>query len=303
MKGDEKVRLTLGRWTDVAKKINPQELKSVTLGHVNVGKCCKELFTVLSQCAKCTSLILDYVMDCTDDNRDLAHYLSITMKHLTGLIAISLTNTNLMSGWGKVLSSISSCQIRVLFLIGKDLGGQGKVLRELLTRLKQLRFLELINSGLEGQEMLDVLEQLPISCPLLEGLDVAGHELNEAGDKLVHAVTRLPKLRVLNIENCHLQGTITSNILQQISKDIVVLSISLNQLVPDTPASIFNHIKQCKSLQYLKVSSSQFKETAQLNSILSEHGGHLLVDATNEHKECENLNKQMTKILEECLYE
>ena len=268
-----------------------------------MGECCQELFDFISECINCTQLLIYNVIDNTDKNSDLSHHLSVSIKNLTRLICIDIRDTNLSRGWREVLSSITSPHIRVLILDDDNLGGQGEVLEDLMTRLPQLRYLNLNDSGLGGEEMLGVLYKLPVSSPLLQGLMVAGHDLSKAGDRLVQALTGLPKIRLLNIETCKLQGTVISNILHQINTDIEVLLLDRNKPVPDTGPSVFDHIKQCQSLQYMKVSSSQFTKTAlsQLDSSLSAHGGHLLVDATSKHKEWGNLIKQSTRIRNECL--
>ena len=268
-----------------------------------MGECCQELFDFISECINCTRLIIVNVIDNTDKNSDLSHHLSVSIKNLTRLICIYIRDTNLSRGWREVLSSITSPHIRVLILYDDNLRGQGEVLEDLLTRLPQLRFLGLNGSGLGGEEMLGVLYQLPVSSPLLQGLMVGSHDLSKDGDRLVQALTGLPKIRVLNIETCKLQGTVISNVLHQINTDIEVLCIDRNQPVPDTAPSVIDHIKQCQSLQYLTVSSSQFTEKAlsQLDSSLSAHGGHLLVDATSKHKEWGNLIEQLDRICDECL--
>ena len=281
-----------------------------------MGECCQELFDFISECINCTRLIIVNVIDNTDKNSDLSHHhpvaikklirlitpnvkgnkdknsdlshhLSVSIKNLTRLIEIDIRDTNLSGGWREVLD------------------GQGEVLEGLLTRLPQLRILGLNDSGLGWEEMLGVLYQLPVSSPLLQGLLVTGHDLSKAGDRLVQALTGLPKIRLLNIGNCKLPGTVISHILHQINTDIEVLLLDRNQPVPGTGPSVIDHIKQCQSLQYMKVSSSQFTKTAlsQLDSSLSAHGGHLLVDVTSKHKEWGDVNKQFNRIRDECLNE
>ena len=151
--------------------------------------------------------------------------------------------------------------------------------------------------------MLGVLYQLPTSSPLLQALMVDSHDLSKAGYRLVQAMTGLPKIGALSIENCKLPGTVISNILHQINTDIEVLCIDYNEAVPDTAPSVIDHIKQCQSLQYLMVSSSQFTKTAlsQLDSSLSAHGGHLLVDASPGDKDYQAVVEQLTRICDECL--
>ena len=295
--------LTPRHWTGTARKINHHSIKVIRIKKVNVGECCQELFVFISKCINCIELLIYNVIDNTDKNSDLSHHLSVSIKNLTRLIRIDIRDTSLSRGWREVLSSITSPHIRVLTLWGDNLGGQGEVLKDLLTRLPQLRILGLNRSGLGGEEMLGVLYQLPVSSPLLQGLEVGRHDLSKDGDRLVQALTGLPKIRALNIQNCKLQGTVISNILHQINTDIEVLCIDWNQPVPDTGPSVIDHIKQCQSLQYLTVSSSQFTKTAlsQLDSSLSAHGGHLIVDATPDDKEAGNLIKQLHRICYECM--
>ena len=298
-------RLTPGSWKVTARRINHQRIKSIRIKKVNVGECCQELFDFISDCINCTQLRIVNVIDNTDKNSDLSHHLSVAIKNRTRLIEIDICDTNLSRGWREVLSSITSPHIRVLSLYDNNLGGQGEVLEDLLTKLPQLRILQLNRSGLGGEEMLGVLYQLPVSSPLLQGLLVDSHDLSKAGDRLLQALTGLPKIRLLTIGNCKLPGTVISHILHQINTDIEVLCINDNEAVPDTGPSVFDHINQCQSLQYLTVSSSQFTKTAlsELDSSLSAHEGHLLVDATTKHKERGNLIKQLNRICDECLNE
>ena len=132
------------------------------------------LFDFISECINCTFLSIYKVIDDTDNNSDLSHHLSVSIKKLTRLIVIDIRDTNLSRGRGEDLSSITSPYLRVLNLHDDNLGGQGEVLEGLLTRLPQLRYLELAGSGLGGEEMLDVLYQLPVSSPLLQMLDDTG---------------------------------------------------------------------------------------------------------------------------------
>ena len=87
--------------------------------------------------------------------------------------------------------------------------------------------------------------------------------------------------------------------------DIEVLLVDRNQPAPDTALkSVFDHIKQYKSLHYLTVSSSHFTKTAlsQFHSSLSAHGGHLLVEVITNIKKG-NLIKQLDRIRDECFNE
>ena len=298
------MRLTPRRWRETASKVNPQEVKGIRIKKVNVGECCQELFDFISECINCTRLIIVNVIDNTDKNSDLSHHLSVSIKNLTRLIEIDIRNTHLSRGWREVLSSITSPHIRVLTLYDDNLGGQGEVLEGLLTRLPQLRWLGLGGSGLGGEEMLGVLYQLSVSTLLLQGLILDGLDLSKALDRLLQVLSRSPKLRALSIEKCKLLGTVISNIIHQINTDIEVLCINDNKTVPDTAPSVIDHIKQCQSLQYLKVSSSQFTKTAlsQLDSSLSAHGGHLLVDASHGDKDDQAVSVQLGRIRDDVLY-
>ena len=301
--GPGRVRLTPRRWRATARKVNPKKVNVICVEKVNVGECCQELFDFISKCINCTKLLIYNVIDDTDKNSDLSHHLSVSIKNLTRLIEIDICDTNLSRGWREVLSSIASPHIRAFILDRASLGGQGEVLEGLLTRLPHLRFLQLLNSGLADNEILNVMYQLPTSSPHLQGLLVAGHDLTKAGDNLVQVMAGLPKIRGLNMANCELKGTVIRNILHQINTDIEVLLLDRNQPVPDTAPSVIDHINQCQSLQYLTVSSSQFTKTAlsQLDSSLSAHGGHLLVDATSKHEKWVYLINQIDTICEECL--
>ena len=302
--GPGRVRLTPRRWRETASKVNPQKVKVIWIEKVNVGECCQELFDFISECINCTKLLIYEVIDDTDKNTVLSHHLSVSIKNLTRLKEIDIRDTNLSRGWREVLSSISSPHIRVLILWGDNLGGQGEVLEDLLTRLPQLRYLVLNDSGLGGEEILGVLYKLIAISPRLHFLGLDGLDLSKAGDRLLQLLSRVPKIRALSIENCKLQGTVISNILHQINTDIEVLCINDNEAVPDTAlTSVFDHIKQCQSLQYLKVSSSQFTKTAlsQLDSSLSAHGGHLLADASSGDKDDQAVGGWLTRISDECL--
>ena len=107
----------------------------------------------------------------------------------------------------------------------------------------------------------------------------------------------------MSIEKCQLVTPALSSILEKVSTNIEVIDISDNGPVTDRQPLILDHINECKSLTYMLVSSNQFSkpELSQLNSLLSAHGGGLLVDSTSKHPLCDSCIKHITRIGEECL--
>ena len=158
------------------------------------------------------------------------------------------------------------------------------------------------DSGLVGEELLCGLTQLPSSSPLLQGLAVGVHDLSSGGDQLVQVVEALPQLRVLVINRCQLVSSALCSILEKVNTNIEVLDISGNGPVTDRKPFIFDHLKDCKSLTDFSVASSQFSqsELSQLNSLLSAHGGGLLVDDSDQDL-YDRFIKHMDRISDECL--
>ena len=297
------VILTQRRWREEEENIKHEQVKLVQIEKVNVGEACKDLFTFISTCTHCDRLSIDNVIDGREKNSELSCRMCEVLDRLHNLIELYIRDTDLSEGGRQVLSSISHPQLRVLTLVSNRLNVEGEELKAALTRLPHLRFLEMTDSGLGGEELLCGLTQLPSSSPLLQGLLVAGHDLSSGGDQSVQVVEALPQLRVLIISDCQLVSSALCSILEKVNTNIEVLTISDNGPVTDRTPFILDHINECKSLTYMKVSSSQFSksELSQLNSLLSAHGGHLLVDVTSKHALWDNYIGHINKIADECL--
>ena len=297
------VILTQRRWRDEEAKLKHEEVKVVHIEKVNVGEACKDLFTFISTCTHCDRLFIDNVIDGREKNSELSCRLCEVLDRLHNLIELDIRDTDLSEGGRQVLSSISHPDLRVLSLYNNRLNVQGEELKAALTRLPHLRYLGLNDSGLGGEELLCGLTQLPSSSPLLQGLLVYNHDLSSGGDQLVQVVEALPQLRVLVIGNCQLTTSAVCSILEKVNIHIEVIEIHNNAPVTDRTPLILDHITECKSLTYMRVSSSQFSksELSQLNSLLSEHGGSLLVDVTSKHAEWRSYKRCVNKIRDECL--
>ena len=296
------VILTQRRWRDEEAKLKHERVKHVLIQKVNVGEACKDLFTFISTCTHCDRLLIDNVIDGREKNRELSCRLCEVLDRLHNLIDIDIRRTDLSEGGRQVLSSISHPELRVLHLINNRLNVQGEELKAALTRLPHLRYLNLNDSGLGGEELLCGLTQLPSSSPLLQGLLVAGHDLSSGGDQLVQVVEALPELRVLPVENCQLVSSALCSILEKVNTNIEVLAIEGNDPVTDRKPLIFHHLKDCKSLTDFSVSSSQFSksELSQLSSLLSAHGGGLLVDDSDQDL-YDRFIEHIERIRDECL--
>ena len=297
------VILTQRRWREEEAKLKHEQVKHVYINKVNVGEACKDLFTFISTCTHCDRLAIYDVIDGREKNSELSCRLCEVLDRLHNLIELDIRYTDLSEGGRQVLSSISHLGLRVLTLWGNRLNVEGEELKAALTRLPHLRYLNLNDSGLGGEELLCGLTQLPSSSPLLQGLLVYNHDLSSSGDQLVQVVEALPQLRLLNIHRCQLVSSALCSILEKVNTNIEVLAINGNGPVTDRTPVVLDHINECKSLTYMLVSSSQFSksELSQLNSLLSAHGGCLLVDPTIRHSEDKNFKRHINRIFMECL--
>ena len=297
------VILTQRRWREEEAKLKHQQVKLVRIYKVNVGEACKDLFTFISTCTHCDRLVIDNVIDGREKNRELSCRLCEVLDRLHNLIRLDIRGTDLSEGGRQVLSSISHPHLRVVCLYNNRLNVEGEELKAALTRLPHLRWLGLNDSGLGGEELLCGLTQLPSSSPLLQGLLVAGHDLSSGGDQLVQVVEALPQLRLLVINKCQLVNSAVYSISEKVNTNIEILAIEDNDPVTDRKPLILDHINECKSLTYMRVSSSQFSksELSQLNSLLSAHGGCLLVDVNEGHDLWDSYKGHINKIRDECL--
>ena len=297
------VILTQRRWREEEAKLKHEQVKGVRIKKVNVGEACKDLFTFISTCTHCDRLEIDNVIDGKEKNRELSCRLCEVLDRLHNLIDIDIRGTDLSEGGRQVLSSISHPDLRVLTLIENRLNVEGEELKAALTRLSHLRFLNLNDSGLGGEELLCGLTQLPSSSPLLQSLMVGDHDLSSGGDQLVQVVEALPQLRVLVINRCQLVSSALCSVLEKVNTNIEILAINDNGPVTDRKPLILDHINECKSLTYMRVSSNQFSksELSQLNSLLSAHGGHLLVDDDIDDDLWDSYIKHIGRIRDECL--
>ena len=297
------VILTQRRWRDEEAKLKHEQVKLVQIQKVNVGEACKDLFTFISTCTHCDILEIGDVIDGREKNSELSCRLCEVLDRLHNLIELDIRRTDLSEGGRQVLSSISHPHLRVLILINNRLNVEGKELKAALTRLPHLRYLNLKDSGLGGEELLCGLTQLPSSSPLLQGLGVGGHDLSSGGDQLVQVVEALPQLRLLVIYRCQLVSSALCSILEKVSTNIEVLDISGNGPVTDRKPLILDHINECKSLTYMSVSSSQFSksELSQLNSLLSAHRGCVMVNPTSRHALWDSYIGHISRIRNQCL--
>ena len=297
------VILTQRRWREEEAKLKHQQVKLVGIENVNVGEACKDLFTFISTCTHCDRLHIHDVIDGREKNSELSCRLCEVLDRLHNLIQLCIKGTDLSEGGRQVLSSISHPHLRVLILNDNRLNVQGEELKAALTRLPHLRYLDMNDSGLGGEELLCGLTQLPSSSPLLQGLSVGGHDLSSCGDQLVQVVEALPQLRVLVIDRCQLVSPALCSILEKVSTNIEILAIDRNGPVTYRKPLILYHINECKSLTYMHVSSSQFSqsELSQLNSLLSAHGECLLVDDDIDDDLWDSYIEHINRIIEECL--
>ena len=297
------VILTQRRWREEEKNIKPEQVKLVKIKKVYVGEACKDLFTFISTCTHCDRLYIDNVIDGREKNSELSCRLCEVLDRLHNLIEIDIRGTDLSEGGRQVLSSFSHPHLRVLTLYDNRLNVQGEELKAALTRLPKLRCLNLYGSGLGGEELLCGLTQLPSSSPLLQGLTVGGHDLSSGGDQLVQVVEALPQLRLLNVGRCQLVSSALCSILEKVNTNIEILAINDNGPVTDRTSLILDHINECKSLTCMCVSSSQWSpaELSQLNSLLSAHGGCLLVDVNQGHALWDSYIGHVTRIRDQCL--
>ena len=297
------VILTQRRWREEEAKLKYQQVKVVLIEKVNVGEACKDLFTFISTCTYCDRLLIYDVIDGREKNSELSCRLCEVLDRLHNLIELDIQDTDLSEGGRQVLSSISHPHLRVLMLYDNRLNVEGEELKAALTRLPHLRYLDLNDSGLGGEELLCGLTQLPSSSPLLQGLLVGGHDLSSGGDQLVQVVEALPQLRLLVINRCQLVSSALCSILEKVNTNIEILDINDNGPVTDRTPLILDHINECKSLTYMKVSSSQFSKSglSHLNSLLSAHGGRLLVDDDIDDDLWDSYRNHITRIAEECL--
>ena len=297
---DGTVILTQKRWREEEANIKHEQVKHVQIYKVNVGEACKDLFTFISTCTHCNRLELDNVID-ERENSELSSGLCEVLDTLHDLTELDIKQTDLSEGGSQVLSSISHPDLRVLTLRNNRLYVQGEEMKAALTRLPQLRLLNLINSYFGGEELLTGLTQLPTSSPHLQALNVGYHDLSSVGDQFVKVVEALPELRSLVINRCQLNSSALCSLLEKINTNIEILDISNNGPVTDRKA--FDHINECKSLTYMRVSSRQFSklELSQLSSLLSAHGGGLLVDAGPGHLLWDSYIKHILGIRDQCL--
>ena len=297
------VILTQRRWMEEEVKLKHEQVKLVHIEKVNVGEACKDLFTFISTCTHCDRLAIYDVIDGREKNSELSCRLCEVLDRLHNLIDIYIRDTDLSEGGRQVLSSISHPELRVLNLSDNRLNVEGEELKAALTRLPHLRYLSLNDSGLGGEELLCGLTQLPSSSPLLQGLNVGYHDLSSSGDQLVQVVEALPQLRLLNIQKCQLVSSALCSILEKVNTNIEVLAIDRNGPVTDRKHLILDHINECKSLTYMQVSSSQFSKSkrSKLKSLLSAHGGRLLVNDDVDDDLWDSYIDHITRIADECL--
>ena len=293
-------------WMEDQTDLDPQQVNVITMNNVNVKGACRNLFNFISTCTQCSRLGI-YAVSSIDDqsssnNNELSCRLCEALEKLQSLLEVDIRNTEFRGQWLQVWSSISNPGLRVLILDDNNLCREGKQLKTALERFPQLRYLSLNNSRIGGKDILDLLCELPSSCPLLQCLLIHGHDLSRAGDQLVQAFQGLTALTLLVISRCFMTSFCVCSIVEQINTGIEILDIHTNDPITERNRYVFDHIKECKSLAYLHVSSSQISEPElyELGTILTAQGGSLLLDAGTKHDQWGSYVKHVTKIRDEC---
>ena len=298
-KGEELPQFTEMQLDKIEAEINPLEVTTLQLMLINMEYCCEELFKFLNKCRKCTQFKLRGVTDGTRNNRKFSDCLVLLLNRLPKLTFVDIRDTDFGFRWEGVLQSIMSCSnFRMLILERNNLKGLGEALKVTLTELPQLLFLDLIDSGMTGKELLSVVSLLPEVCTHLRGLLLSRHDLSKGGETLVQVVKGLPMLKSLVLGGCRIPGAVLADIITNTTKNIELVDIADNEPITDKITDLFKQIEQCKSLIYMRVSSSQFsyEQKNKLDNLLHQNNGHLLVNVTKKNPIWDRYTKHILQI-------
>ena len=299
-KGEELPQFTEMQLDKIEAEINPLEVTTLQLMLINIEYCCEELFKFLNKCRKCTQFKLRGVTYGTRYNRKFSDCLGLLLNRLPKVTFVDIRDTDLGLGWQGVLQSIVSCSnVQMLILERNNLKGVGKTLEATLTELTQLLFLDLIDSGMTSKELLSVVSLLPEVCSRLRGLLLSRHDLSQGGETLVQVVKGLPVLKSLVLGGCRRPGADLADIITNTTKNIELVDIADNDPITYKGPDLFKQIEQCKSLIYMRVSSSQFSydEKNKLENLLHQNNGHLLVNVNKTNPLWDRYTKHILQIV------
>ena len=268
--------LTKRKWKDKTSSLDPQQVKVVLIQDVNIGDCHDKIQTFLAKCKHCSQLIIEGATDNTTNNADLSQFLSASFRLMVQLLRVDIRNVELVDGWQDVLSAVPSF-IKSFTLKRVDLVNQGEKLSDTLISRNDIKVLNLGYSGMRGYELIGVLITLPHSCHELKVLILVSNNLSCHWKLFTDVVEHLPKLVLLDIEDCQLSTTNVNVVMQKINKEVEILEIQNNDTSSDKQLDL-ECIKLLKSIKFIVVSSDQVSSNlTELKSILLNTEGEVLV--------------------------
>ncbi|XP_022083494.1 NACHT, LRR and PYD domains-containing protein 3-like isoform X1 [Acanthaster planci] len=254
------------------------ELLQIRSPELITGTCVEDLAYAMSAM---TNLHAARFIQCGMTGEDFAH-VAESLADLPNLVTLVLNESNLggtAAMWCKQLQAfkalqdlaLSECSLNgqdVVFiaeslsdapnmvrlnLFGNNLGGTAASWCKYLKQCRTLTNLILGHCSLTGQDMVHFGESLS-DLPNLEMLNLPGNDLGGTAALWCEKLKDFKALQDLALFNCSLNGQDVINIMESLIPFPNALALDLSRHnLGDTAASWCQHVKQCKTLQELRL--------------------------------------------------
>ena len=292
----EKPLLTATRWHQFKGTVQKHEVQAFRMKEVDIGYCCEDVFDFMVQCNNMTRLLVYTIQDSNSD-RDIVTGLIRVLPRLNKLKNIQTWDVNMGSEGSKVISSVNSPDLRILYLYRTGLSGAGSSFTSALHRFPHLSYLSLFNSGLTKDESLTVLNTLPSSCPNIVHLSIYPAKFTSEETKPVCKLNKLISL-CLNFE------TIDDwlRALGQVPQPLELIHLYGYPLIGNELNRFISVISSYTKLHYLVLNEDvlDYEGEDKVSKVMARKGGRLVVK-NKDSQGCHEYNDQIDKVRYDCM--
>ena len=137
------------------------------------------------------------ITDNTRDNIGITKGVKSAIANMEGLRCLDIRDVLLGTNGRFLFEDFPCSDLRVLSFYDTQLSCSGTALLSSLSNLPSLSYLDLFNSGFSQEEMTNVIQALPSSCPGIIFLDISDIKFTSSSLKPVSALRKLKSLGFL----------------------------------------------------------------------------------------------------------
>ena len=292
----EKPPLTATRWHQFKETVQKHEVQAFRMEKINIGYCCEDVFDFIVQCNNMTKFFILDVKDSNSD-KDIVTGLIRVLPRLNKLKWLDIRDVKMGSEGSKVISSVNSPDLRILYLYRTGLSGAGSSLTSALHRFPHLSDLDLFNSGLTKDESLAVLNTLPSSCPNLVMFAIFPVKFTSEETK---PVCKLNKLIAIELSFETTDDWLRA--LGQFPQPLQIIRLYGKLSIGNELNRFISIISSYNKLRYLVVNKDVFNSDGEdrISKVMTRKGGRLVV-WPKDSQGWQEYQSQLTKLRDDCM--